>query len=477
MKNAQARYHFLGVGGIGMSGLAELLLRQGQRVSGSDLKANSLTARLEKLGLKFFLGHRPEQVNGAEIVVVSSAIRPDNPELLAARQQGLRLISRAQMLADLMAGRTQIAVAGAHGKTTTTTMVATVLQQAGLDPSVVVGGVVDTWGSNAWWGQGAYFVAEADESDGSFLTFHPHLAVVTNIDREHLDHYRDLSHVQEVFARFLQQVQPSGTIIACIDDPHLRPLLAGLPARLVTYGLQPGGDFQAVDLRISARGSTYRFLAHGREMGRLTLPLAGRHYISNSLAAAALGLSLGLEFSVIKAGLAAVGRIKRRFEIKGQAQGITVVDDYAHHPTEIRATLTAMAQAFAGRRLIVAFQPHRYSRTRALLEEFYPVFEPAHICYLTDIYSAGEPEIPGLSGYDLFLGVRRLHPGSVYYIGDKQELAAKIWHHLRPGDVVITMGAGDIWQCGEELLHRLADRSLPVISRGRSSPILVAKEA
>lgn len=477
MSLRQARYHFIGVGGIGMSGLAELLLRQGYQVSGSDLKASAITRRLAALGLRFYEGHGASQLNGAEVVVISSAIRLDNPEYQEARRQGLPILSRAQLLAALMTGKTSIAIAGAHGKTTTTTMIGAILRQAGLDPTVVVGGVVTAWGSNALLGQGEYFVAEADESDGSFLLFRPQIAVVTNIDREHLDYYRDLAQIQETFARFLHQVPAGGLVVACKDDPYLQPLLYGLPARLVTYGLQPGGDYQAVDLAISARGSSYRLLAGNTEVGQLYLPLAGPHYVANSVAAAAVGLALGLPFAVIQAGLAAMGRIQRRFEVKGEAQGVLILDDYAHHPTEIRTTLRAMAQAFPNRRLVVVFQPHRYSRTQALLPDFFPIFDAAALLFLTDIYSAGEPVIPGLSGEDLYHGVRNHHPGPVYYVPEKQKLIAAMWPHLRPGDVVVTMGAGDIWQCGEELLLRLARQPLSVNSGNQSAAFPAGPEA
>ncbi|MBM4286545.1 MAG: UDP-N-acetylmuramate--L-alanine ligase [Deltaproteobacteria bacterium] len=461
MNLVSKHYHFIGIGGIGMSGLAELLVRQGYKVSGSDLAANALTEKLEHLGVRFFRGHAPDNVLGSEVVVISSAIGLDNPELRAAQATGLPVLSRAQMLAALMAEKRQIAIAGAHGKTTTTTMVASVLRQGGLAPSVMVGAVADALGSNAVLDQGNYFVAEADESDGSFLVLKPHVAVVTNVDREHLDHYRDLSHIQEVFAKFIHQVQPDGLLVACHDDPHVRPLLAGVRTRLVTYGLTDGGDYRARDIQVNGAGSSYILLHQEKEMGRIQIPLAGRHYVCNSLAAAAVGFALGLDFTDIRAGLARLGKIKRRFEIKGEAQGITVIDDYGHHPTEIRVTLAAMAQAYSDRRLVVAFQPHRYSRTQALLPEFFPIFAEADLLFLTDIYGAGERVIPGLSGRDLYHGVRDAGHPDVYYVADRKELASKLWCHLRPGDVLVTMGAGDIWQTGEEILRRLATRPLP----------------
>ncbi|MDD3580996.1 MAG: UDP-N-acetylmuramate--L-alanine ligase [Desulfobacca sp.] len=467
MRSTAQGYHFIGIGGIGMSGLAELLVRQGYRVSGSDLAANAQTRRLAGLGVKIYQGHHPDHLQAPDVVVVSAAIRPDNPELMAARRQGLEVLSRAQMLARLMVGKFQIAVAGAHGKTTTTSMIASILRQAGLDPTVVVGAVVDSLGSNAVLGQGKYFVAEADESDGSLVALTPHLAVVTNIDREHLDHYRDLAHIQETFAAFLNQVQPGGCVVACQDNPHLQPLLGRLNGTLLTYGLKPGGDFWAADLRLAGCTSHYHLWRGNQELGQIHLPLAGKHYVCNSLAAAAVAQTLGVEFPAIQQGLAKLGQVHRRFQIKGESQGITVVDDYGHHPTEIRVTLEAIAQSFRGRRLLVAFQPHRYSRTRALLTEFYSAFPSADVLFLTEIYGAGERVIPDVSGHCLFKGVRQNGHRQVYYVENQAELTDQLWDSLYPGDVVVTMGAGDIWKTGEELLSRLKSQPLR-----RSSPDL-----
>ena len=462
MSLASHHYHFIGVGGIGMSGLAELLVRQGYTVSGSDLAANALTEKLQHLGARIFQGHAPDQVDGAQVVVISSAIGLDNPELRAAMAKNVPILSRAQMLAALMAEKKQIAIAGTHGKTTTTTMVAAVLQQGGLAPSIMVGGVVDNLGSNAFWDQGDYFVAEADESDGSFLVLSPHVAVVTNIERDHLDHYRDLQHIQEIFGKFVSQIQPDGCLVACVDDPQVRLLLPELAGRVCTYGLQAGADYQARQIKVDGRGSAYTLVQHGQELGQVRLPLAGQHYVCNSLAAAAVGFALGLDFTAIKKGLAQTGKIKRRFEIKGEVQGITVIDDYGHHPTEVKVTLAAMAQAYKGRRLVVAFQPHRYSRTQALLPDFFPVFSEARLVFLTDIYGAGERVIPGLSGRELYLGVKKTGHAGVYYVAGRTDLTKELWKKVRPGDVVVTMGAGDIWRTGEELLRLLASRSLSV---------------
>ncbi|MFP3867459.1 MAG: UDP-N-acetylmuramate--L-alanine ligase [Desulfobacteraceae bacterium] len=455
MRTSGKDFHFIGIGGIGMSGLAELLVRQGYRVSGSDLAANDQTRRLEGLGVQICQGHDPDHLPECATAVVSAAIKPDNPELRAARRRGQEVLSRAQMLARLMIGKFQIAVAGAHGKTTTTSMIASILRQAGLDPTVVVGAVVDRLGSNAVLGQGKYFVAEADESDGSFMFLTPHLAVVTNIDREHLDHYRDLSHIQATFTAFLRQIQPGGLIVACQDDPHLKPLLGRLNRPTLTYSLTPEADFWAAELSLQGFASHYCLMRGSQELGRISLPLAGQHYVANSLAAAAVAQTLGVKFPAIQQGLAQLGQVHRRFQIKGESQGIIVIDDYGHHPTEIKATLQAISQSLGGRRRLVVFQPHRYSRTKALLTDFYSAFPNADVLFLTEIYGAGEMVIPEISGYCLFEGVRQNGHHQVYYAEGKDELINQLWETLYPGDVVVTMGAGDIWKTGEELLKRL----------------------
>jgi UDP-N-acetylmuramate--alanine ligase len=374
MKNT---YHFIGVGGIGMSGLAELLARQGARVSGSDLTANAITARLETLGVRCYQGHKPEHLGDADIVVHSTAVKEDNPELAAARARGLTVLRRGEMLARLMAGHFQIAITGAHGKTSTTAMVASILRAGGLDPSVLVGAVWDSLGSNAVLGRGEYFVAEADESDGSFTYLQPQITVITNLDREHLDYYGDLDRIKEVFANYLAELAPGSRVVAWRDDPHLGPILQALPHSLLTYSLQPGADFQAAEVQPQALGTSFRLFHQGRDLGQITLPLTGRHYVLNAMAACAVAHSLGLDFPVWQQGLKDLGQIHRRCQPKGEARGILVLDDYGHHPTEINTTIAALAQAFPDRRLVVAFQPHRYSRTQALLPYFFPVFSQA----------------------------------------------------------------------------------------------------
>ncbi len=453
--NPKQSYHFIGVGGIGMSGLAELLVRQGHQVSGSDLAESAITERLQGLGVAFFQGHRPEHLGEARVVVHSTAVKEDNPELAAARQQGRKVVSRGEMLARLMDGHFQVAITGAHGKTSTTAMAAAVLRAGGLDPSVLVGALWDNLGSNAVLGRGEYFVAEADESDGSFLYLTPQVSVVTNIDREHLDYYRDLDHIRETFARYLEALPPEGQVVAWRDDPYLSPLLNGRSQRISTYSLEPGADFGATDIQVEGLGCRYRLWQHGQPLGAIHLPLAGTHYVLNSLAACAVGANLGLPFSAWQQGLAELGQIHRRCQVKGEVDSILVMDDYGHHPTEIATTLAALAQAFPNRRLVVAFQPHRYSRTRALLPEFFPVFGAAHLVLVTEIYSAGEPVLPGVSGKDIFWGIKKEgHPG-VSFVEDPAALLKTLIEHLRPGDVLLTLGAGDIWKVGEELLQRL----------------------
>jgi UDP-N-acetylmuramate--alanine ligase len=452
-------YHFIGIGGIGMSGLAELLVRQGYPVSGSDLAEGPITRRLQTLGVRVHTGHRPEHLGDADVVVHSTAVKEDNPELAAARARGLKVLRRGELLADLMKNHFQVAVTGAHGKTSTTAMAAAVLRAGGLDPTVVVGALWDNLGSNAILGRGEFFVAEADESDASFTFLAPQVSVITNLDKEHLDFYRDLAHIQETFAGYLAGLPPGARLVVWADDPHLVPVLKNCPHELLTYSLRPGAaDFYATDLSPQGLGYRFRLWRRGRALGTMTLPLAGSHYVLNAMAACAVGSILGLDFPVWQQGLANLGQIHRRCQVKGEAQGILVLDDYGHHPTEIRSTLKGLAQAFPRRRLVVAFQPHRYSRTRALLPEFFPVFDQAGLVFITEIYSAGERRLNGVSGRAVYEGVRQTGHLGAHFIEDNMALADYILHHLNAGDLVLTLGAGDIWKTGEELLARLHHR-------------------
>ncbi|MHB8070253.1 MAG: UDP-N-acetylmuramate--L-alanine ligase [Desulfobaccales bacterium] len=448
-------YHFIGVGGIGMSGLAELLVRRGHSVSGSDLAANTITARLETLGVRCHQGHRPEHLGQADIVVHSTAVKEDNPELAAARTKGLTVLRRGEMLARLMAGHFQIAITGAHGKTSTTAMVAAILRAGGLDPSVLVGALWDHLGSNAVLGRGEYFVAEADESDGSFAYLQPQITVITNLDREHLDFYGDLAQIQAAFARYLAALPPEARVVAWRDDPYLAPVLQKASRPLVTYSLQPGADFHAAEIQLGGLGTSFRLWHQGRDLGRVTLPLAGRHYALNAMAACAVAQSLGLDFPVWRRGLKDLGQIHRRCQPKGEAQGIMIMDDYGHHPTEINTTISALAQAFPQRRLVVAFQPHRYSRTQALLPDFFPVFGQAGLVFVTEIYAAGEKRLNGVTGRSIYEGIRHTGHPAVHFVPEKDATADIMLDHLHPGDLVLTLGAGDIWKTGEELLLRL----------------------
>jgi UDP-N-acetylmuramate--alanine ligase len=462
--NSPKSYHFIGIGGIGMSGLAELLVRQGQRVSGSDLAANAITARLETLGVTFHQGHRPEYIGDAEVVVHSTAVKETNPELAAARASGREVLRRGEMLARLMEGHHQIAVTGAHGKTSTTAMTAAILRAGGLDPSVLVGAVWDSLESNAVLGRGGYFVAEADESDASFACLTPEATIITNLDREHLDFYRDLAHIQETFAAYLDRLPADSLVVAWADDPHLAPLLNGRRHRLLTYRLGREAEFGASHLEVQGLGCRYRLWHRGEAVGEIHLPLAGGHYVLNSLAACAVAHSLGLPFAAWQQGLAHLGQIHRRCQVKGEIGDILVVDDYGHHPTEIEATLAALALAFPARRLLVAFQPHRFSRTQALLPEFFPVFQRAHQVWITEIYSAGEEAAPGLSGRHISEGVcRKGHPAA-YFAPDREALLVTLLNTAGAGDVILTLGAGDIWRLGEDLLSRLSGRATAPLS-------------
>jgi UDP-N-acetylmuramate--alanine ligase len=463
-----ASYHFIGVGGIGMSGLAELLVRQGHRVSGSDLAANAITKRLEGLGLQFFQGHRPEHIGDAVVVVHSAAVKEDNPELAAARALGREVLRRGQMQARLMHGHHQIAVTGMHGKTSTTAMAAAIIRAGGFDPSVLVGALWDSLGSNAVLGAGGYFVAEADESDASFACLTPQTTIITNLDREHLDYYRDMAHIQETFAAYLDRLPAESLVVAWADDPHLAPLLNGRQLNLVRYRLGPGADFGASHIKIQGLGCRYRLWHQGRELGELKLPLAGVHYVLNSLAACAVAQSLGLPFAAWQEGLANLGQIHRRCQVKGQVRHIMVVDDYGHHPTEIETTLKALAQAFPERRLVVAFQPHRYSRTQALLPEFFPVFHCAHQVYITEIYSAGEVAVPGLSGRHLWEGICRQGHPAARFAPSGEALLETLLTTVQPGDIVLTLGAGDIWRLGEDLLSRLSEPNAASLTSKRA---------
>ncbi len=444
--------HFIGIGGIGMSGIAEVLLNLGYRVSGSDLKETEITRRLQSLGGKLFYGHQAENIQGAEVVVTSSAVRPNNPEVLAARTALLPVIPRAEMLAELMRLKYGIAVAGAHGKTTTTSMVAHVLAYGGLDPTVVIGGRLNSWGSNARLGQGAFLVAEADESDGSFLHLSPSIAVVTNIDLEHLDFYKDLEHIKATFLDFLNRLPFYGLAILCLDDPHIPSLIPKLQKRYRTYGLTAQADLQAREVKQNGLSTQYRFYSNGKEWGEIRFKIPGLHNVYNSLAAIAVGFELEIPFQKIQEAFDCLEGVQRRFQIRGEFRGITVLDDYGHHPTEIRATLNALRGCWPERRIVVVFQPHRYSRTKALFDEFTTSFYQADCLFLLPIYPAGEDPIEGVDSEHLLEGIKEKGHREVGLFSTRAEVIPSLLGMLKSGDVLVTLGAGDVWKIGQEIV-------------------------
>ena len=454
------RIHFVGIGGIGMSGIAEVLLNLGFKVSGSDLKASPITHRLATLGAVTFEGHRAENLAGAEVVVTSSAIARDNPEVAAAHASHIPVIPRAEMLAELMRLKYGIAIAGMHGKTTTTSMVATVLASGGLDPTVVIGGRVDAMGSNARVGKSEYFVAEADESDRSFLKLWPILTVVTNIDREHMDCYRDMGDVERTFVDFLDHVPFYGMVVACNDNEDLRRVLPAVRRRIVTYGTHEGSDFLISHMQCGALGeshlasSTFHVQYQGRSLGEFQLHVPGEHNVRNATAAIAVGFGLDIPTGQIREGLANFIGVDRRFQFKGRVNGITVIDDYGHHPTEIRATLSAARQC-GYRRIHVIFQPHRYTRTQLLLDEFSGAFNDADSVSVLDIYAASETPIPGVSGEYLAERIAKDSKRHARYVASFAAAAELATKSAQPGDLVLTLGAGNVSQLGPMVLEHL----------------------
>jgi UDP-N-acetylmuramate--alanine ligase len=447
------RVHFVGIGGIGMSGIAEVLLTLGYTVSGSDLVAGETTRRLERLGAHVHVGaHDAAQVTAdIDVLVISSAVTFANPEVARARELKIPVIPRAEMLAELMRMKWGIAVAGTHGKTTTTSLVAAVLREAGRDPTVVVGGKLRTLGTNARLGQGEFLVAEADESDGTFLLLSPIVAVVTNIDREHLDYYGDMERVRDAYLQFIHRVPFYGLAVLCLDNVNVRALIPQVRKRFVTYGTSPDADWQARDLRVEGLETIFEAWRGDRRLGPVRLHMPGRHHALNALAALAVAEDLEIPFRIAAHALEEFGGIHRRFEVKGEEGGLLVVDDYGHHPEEIRATLRAAREGFA-RRLVVAFQPHRFSRTRDLFGEFLDAFDDADVVVLTDIYAAGEERIDGVSSEALYLALKRRGHLDVRYVPSRERVADGLLEVIRPGDLVMTLGAGDIHRTGEELL-------------------------
>jgi UDP-N-acetylmuramate--alanine ligase len=446
--------HFVGIGGSGMSGIAEVLLNLGYTVSGSDLKRSGVTDRLAGLGARVFEGHAARNVDAAHVVVTSTAVRPTNAEVGEARRRGIPVIPRAEMLAELMRLKYSVAVAGSHGKTTTTSMVALVLDRGGLDPTVVVGGRLGVLGSGARLGKGEFLVAEADESDRSFLKLTPTIAVVTNIDREHLDAYHDLADIKEAFVGFVNKVPFYGSAVLCLDDPPVQDVLPRVERRVVTYGLSPQASVSLRDLELSPSGASYTATFGGRALGPVSLAVPGAHNVANSLAAVAVGLDLEVAFASIKAGLESFTGVDRRFQVRGEAGGVLVIDDYGHHPTEIRATLEALRRRAGERRTVVLFQPHRFTRTQALWDEFGHAFHQADVLLLTDIYPASEEPIPGVTAEALARAIAERGHRQVTWAGDLRAASDALAAEVREGDVVLTLGAGSVWTAGEELLRR-----------------------
>ena len=451
-----------------MSGLAEILRTMKFDVSGSDLRQNDVTRHLEGLGVTVYEGHRGDHVRGADVVVYSSAVKPDNPELLRARALDIPTISRAEMLAELMRTKYCVTIAGSHGKTTTTSLMATVLRHAGLDPTVVVGGKVNALGTNAALGEGDLFVAEADESDGSFLRFTPTLAVITNIDAEHLDHYGTHEAVKDAFVDFANRIPFYGLGIFCLDHPHVQGILPRVQRRFVTYGFSHQADYRARHLVHDGQRTEFEVLRRGDSLGTFVLNMPGSHNVQNALAVVAAADELEIPFDVLREGLSEFRGVQRRFTVvaeptlrRGDVEGtVIVVDDYGHHPAEIEATLDAAQTAYAERRVVVAFQPHRYSRTQHLFEEFSRAFNHADVLLVTEVYAAGEAPIAGANGEALTTAIRAHGHHNVEYVADKHELASRLIELVQPGDLVITLGAGDVNASGRALVEELL-RSRP----------------
>ena len=449
--------HFVGIGGIGMSGIAELLLNLGYQVSGSDVKASDITSNLSQLGGTIHVGHRAEQITGADVVVVSSAIDNRNPEVAAARQAAIPVIPRAEMLAELMRLKYSVAIAGAHGKTTTTSLVSGVLDSGGLDPTVVIGGKLKSIGRNALLGEGDFIVAEADESDGSFLKFSPAIAVVTNIDREHMDFYQDMEAIKKVFLDFIDRIPFYGLAVLCLDNEPLQGLLPHIKKRLTTYGRSTQADYQARDITFGEMKSHFTVIHRGESLGQFVLAMPGMHNVYNALAAIVVGLELDIPLADIKRSLAAAEGVQRRMEIKGTVNSIIVVDDYGHHPTEIQVTLEAVKDNWPKCRKVVVFQPHRYTRTQALLEDFTRSFNNSDVLVVLPIYAASEAPIAGVSGEILGTCIRAHGHRNVIYLDSLERCVNYLEQTLVPGDLLLTLGAGDVYRVGEMLLARLTE--------------------
>ena len=454
MQRKVKRIHFVGIGGIGMSGIAEVLLNLGYGISGSDAQVNDTTLRLQRLGACVAHGHAAENVGNADVVVTSTAVKTDNPEVAEAHRKNIPVIPRAEMLAELLKMKFSVAVSGSHGKTTTTSMVSTILAEGGLDPTMVIGGKLASIGSNARLGDGDIIVAEADESDGSFLKLSPAIAVITNIDREHLDYYPGISEIKAAFLKFANIVPFYGCTVMCNDNEHVREIAGAIKRRVITYGIDQPADYCARDIKFLESKTIYRLIYKGESLGDVELVVPGLFNVYNSMAAAAVGRELGLDMATIRKGLLAFSGVQRRLEVKGKTNGITVVDDYGHHPTEIMATLSAARQMWKGR-LIVVFQPHRFTRTRALFDEFTRSFGNADILVLNDIYPASEAPIPGINSAALWAAIKEGGHPHVEYIAQAQNTIDFLLATAERGDTVMTLGAGSGYKIGEAFLQQM----------------------
>ena len=450
--------HFIGIGGAGMSALAYVLIKRGYHVTGSDLKPGYMANKLAKEGAVVFIGHAACQIEGAEAIVVSTAIHQNNPELLEARARQIPVLHRSDILAYLINKHKGVAVAGAHGKTTTSSMLACITHEAGIDPTVVVGGIVDNIGGNALNGQGDYVVAEADESDGSFLKFHPYLAVITNIENDHLDHYGTEEKIQEAFLQFVNGMREDGTAVLCYDNEKVRELGAKTNKPIITYAIEHAADYTAKDICFGPHGTDFTVCHAGQELAKAHLIIPGRHNVLNALGAIAASQKIGISLESTLASLAKFGGAKRRFETKGRLNGIWVVDDYAHHPTEIAVTLKAAKQT-KPKRLICIFQPHRYTRTKLLLQQFSTCFVDCDELILTEIYAASEDPIPGVNGAMLAKTIENTTHQKVTFLPTFAEITKYLEGHVEEGDLVMTVGAGDVLRIGEALVHDLKRRN------------------
>ncbi len=452
MLSKRRKIHFIGMGGIGMSGIAELLLGLGHKVSGSDLKRSPILDRLEKLGARVMTGHSADNVRGAECVVYSSAVPETNAELVEAKRLGLIVMKRAEMLGELIRMKRGILIAGSHGKTTTTSMVAALLHAAGMDPTVCAGGIIEHLGGNARLGAGEYFVAEADESDGSFTHLVPGLAVVTNIDREHMDHYGTMARQRSAFVHFLNQTEFTGTCVLCADDPEVLRIAPRVRRPVVFYGLSRQADVRAEDVTLNSFGSKFVVVNKGRELGEVEIHLPGIHNVSNALAAVTVALGLGADMNSIRKGFSELRTVRRRFQVKGKRDGVTVVDDYAHHPTEIRAALSAARRACRGK-VVAVFQPHRYTRTRDQMDSFPPAFADADVLLVLPVYPAGEAPIEGIDSQKLAARIEASGHKCVVKVSDFGAALAEVRSRCSDGDILITLGAGDVYKVGTAFLE------------------------